>query len=361
MMEDNAYMRLAEALDALPNGFPPTEDGAELRLLTKLFTPDEAELAAQLRFAKETPEAIARRLGRDKGAIRQELKGLARKGLIAAGKTPEGLAYGLLPFVVGIYEMQAGRVDVELASLFEDYYQVAFGRALAIEPSVHRVIPVNESVRMDLAIEPFESVSDIVARAKAWGVLDCICRTQTMLVGKPCIHPLDVCMTMSRVPGAFDNNPVIQALSQEEALATLERAARAGLVHSVSNNQEGLWYICNCCTCSCGILRGLSELGIANAVAHSSFVNSVVDETLCTACGLCLEYCQFEALSLDGFEIQVDEVRCVGCGVCVQFCQDEVLALVERPLDAVKPVPATEAEWRARRAVARGIEWKQMI
>ena len=41
-MIDTPYQRLAERLDALPNGFPPTADGVELRLLAKLFTPEEA-------------------------------------------------------------------------------------------------------------------------------------------------------------------------------------------------------------------------------------------------------------------------------------------------------------------------------
>jgi len=44
-MSKNPYKRLAERLNALPNGFPPTEDGAELRLLEKLYTPEEAALA----------------------------------------------------------------------------------------------------------------------------------------------------------------------------------------------------------------------------------------------------------------------------------------------------------------------------
>ena len=54
IMDDHSYKRLAEHLDALPNGFPPAEDGAELCLLAKLFTPEEAALAAQLRLTLET-------------------------------------------------------------------------------------------------------------------------------------------------------------------------------------------------------------------------------------------------------------------------------------------------------------------
>ena len=58
-MTPDPYKLLAERLDALPNGFPPTADGSELRLLEKLFTPEEAELASQLRLTLETPERLA--------------------------------------------------------------------------------------------------------------------------------------------------------------------------------------------------------------------------------------------------------------------------------------------------------------
>lgn len=361
-MNTQPHKRLAERLDAMPNGFPATEDGAELRLLEALYTPAEALLVSQLRITKEPLEQIGQRIGEDPSSLRKQLKGLARRGLIAAGMTPEGeLGYGLLPFVVGIYEMQIGRIDETLAKLFEDYYYKAFGQMLSISPAVHRVIPVNESVRMNLEVKPFESAAEIIADAKSWGVLDCICRKQKALIGEPCGHPVDVCMALSSKPDAFERNPVIKGLTQEEAMATLQRAASAGLVHSVSNNQEGLGYICNCCTCSCGILRGMSDLGIANVVARSAFVNTV-DETVCTGCEICVDSCQFDALTLsDEFFIHVNEARCVGCGVCVPNCIEDALALVKRPDEELKPIPVTEAEWARERAYARGLDLRNIM
>ena len=44
-MTVDPYRRLAERLDALPAGFPATADGAELRVLAVLFTPEEAAQA----------------------------------------------------------------------------------------------------------------------------------------------------------------------------------------------------------------------------------------------------------------------------------------------------------------------------
>lgn len=354
-MSENVYKRLAQLLDSLPNGFPPTTDGSELRLLRKIFTPEEAELACLLRLGRETPNQIAARNGGDPDKLRKQLKGMAKRGLIGIGRTEEGVGYGLIPFVVGIYEYQVARLDEEMAQLFEDYYQHAFGQVLSIRPAVHRVIPVQESVHMDMEVQPFESAAEILANSKAWGVLDCICRKQKALIGDPCEHPLDVCMALSQKPGAFDQSPVVKALTQEQALDTLRRAANAGLVHSVSNSRSGIGYICNCCTCSCGILRGMAELGIANVVARSPFVNQV-DEDLCYGCELCLEYCQFDALTLEDDLAVVNEVRCVGCGVCVPSCPDGALVLVRRPADEISPTPGSETDWLQERALARGID-----
>ncbi|HSF81814.1 MAG TPA: 4Fe-4S binding protein [Anaerolineales bacterium] len=359
-MFSEAYKRLAERLDSLPNGFPPTEDGIELHLLSLIFTSEEAQLASHLRLGRETPEQIAARIGADPTGLRDQLKGMARRGLIGATRLEGGIGYGLIPFVVGIYENQVARLDAEMSRIFEDYYQRAFGQMLGIQPSVHRVIPVGESVRMDMEVRPYESAADILDNAQAWGVLDCICRKQKALIGDPCEHPLDVCMALSQKPGAFDQNPVIRAVTREQAQSTLQRAAAAGLVHSVSNSQSGLGYICNCCTCSCGILRGMTELGIANVVARSPFVNQV-EEELCYGCELCLDYCQFEALTLEDGLAAVNQIRCVGCGVCVPSCPDKALSLVRRPAEEVLVTPANEMAWLQERAQARGLDLHSLM
>lgn len=358
-MSMEAYRKLARHLDALPNGFPSTESGVELRLLARIFSPDDADLAAQLRLTLETPAQVADRLGDDPRELGTRLKSMARRGQIAVARTEQGLVYGALPFVFGIYENQVGSLDREIAQLFEDYYQEAYGRELARQPQLHRVIPVEEAVQAGIEIRPYESAAEILSQAKAWGVLDCICRTQKALIGDPCPHPVDVCMAFSQAPNAFDRHPVIRGLTLEEARGVLRRAAEAGLVHSVSNSQQDVIYMCNCCTCSCGILRGLAELGIANAVARSAFVTRVEEED-CVGCDLCLDRCQFKAMSLDGV-IHIDAGRCVGCGVCALACPEGALHLVRRDTAEVLAPPHDEADWRRQRAKARGLDLKAVL
>lgn len=365
-MIDNPYKKLAIRLDTLPNGFPQVKNGAEIRLLKKLFTPDEAELAAALLITPEIPEKIAIRLASsetknwDLITIKKSLKEMARKGLIKAEKNKSGLAFGLLPFVVGIYEFQLGRIDEELARLFEEYYRQAFGETLSIKPAFHRVVPIGENIRNDMEVLPYENVTDIIKSAQSWGVIDCICRVQKELIGDPCNHPKEVCMVLGSHSGSFDNNKDIKALSLQEAMDTLHLAADAGLVHSVSNTQEGIWYICNCCTCSCGILRGMSDLGVANVIAKSSFLCQVEKE-ICIVCETCIEYCQFGALYLEGGVIQISQVSCVGCGVCIPHCEELALKLVRRSETDIVDIPKTEADWQIQRAEVRKIDFDLIL
>jgi Na+-translocating ferredoxin:NAD+ oxidoreductase subunit B len=352
-MDMSSYKQLAERLNSLPNGFPATDDGRELKLLAKIFTPEEAELAAQLSPALESVEEIAARTGRNGADLRKQLKHMSRGGLIEAGRKDGTLAFKLMPFVVGIYEMQNSRMDAELAQLFEDYFKSTYGEVLAVQPQFHRVIPVNETVRNTMEVRPFESAAEIVNAMQSWGVWDCICRKQKALIGQACEHPIDVCMVLDPRPNAFEGSPLFHALTRDEAMETLHRAAEAGLVHSVSNDQQGVYYICNCCTCSCGILRGMAELGIANVVAGSAFVNQV-DEALCSGCEDCISSCQFNALEMDGLLAKVNAVRCVGCGVCVLACSTGALGLVRRPDEEVLRVPVDHGEWNSQRAAARG-------
>jgi Na+-translocating ferredoxin:NAD+ oxidoreductase RNF subunit RnfB len=173
-------------------------------------------------------------------------------------------------------------------------------------------------------------------------------------------------MTFSQRPGAFDGSSVVKALTKEEAYATLKRAADAGLVHSVSNNIEAdsfiSHYICNCCTCSCGILRGIAETKMSNVIARSAFVNQV-DPELCAGCEICVEYCQFDAISLAPADlfIKIDKNRCVGCGVCVPKCPEEALSLVRRPEDEILAIPKSHQDWMEQRAAARGIDLRDTL
>ena len=47
-MATDVYERLAQHLDDMPAGYPSTESGVEMRILRRLFTPEDAELTLHL-------------------------------------------------------------------------------------------------------------------------------------------------------------------------------------------------------------------------------------------------------------------------------------------------------------------------
>jgi len=359
-MSETVYRKLAQTLDAIPNGFPATESGVELRLLARIFAPEEAALAAVMRLDLEPAAEIAARAGVDPQTAYATLKAMARKGQISAGRAGGQLAFGLLPFIVGIYEEQLPRLDKELATLFEQYYQEARGIFTRHGPAVHRVIPVEEAVPAGVEIYLYEQASALLENAQAWGVRDCICRVQQKLIGKGCDRPVENCLVFAPVAGVFDHSETTRAITHGEALRILREAEDAGLVHSPGNFRDGHFYICNCCTCCCGVLRNVAEFGMPTAIARSDFY-AVVDADACAGCGDCLERCQFGALAVPDDVCVVDVARCVGCGLCATVstgryaCPADALHLARRPAGVVPPPPADLVDWMTQRAQERGL------
>jgi ferredoxin len=323
--------------------------------LAKIFSPEEATLASVMQWMREPADEIAARAGVDPRAAYRTLKTMARKGQIRAGRQDGKLAFGLIPFVVGIYEEQLPRLDQELAELFEQYFQETRGIVAYHAPPIQRVIPVEEAIPAGIDIYPYERAVELLEGAKAWGVRDCICRTQQKLIGKGCDQPVENCLIFAPVEGAFAHSKTTRAITKEEALRVLHEAEDAGLVHSPGNYQDGNYYICNCCTCCCGVLRSVAEFSVPNAIARSDFA-AVVDVDSCAGCGDCLARCQFGAMSLPEDVCEIDAGSCVGCGLCATVCPSEALHLARRPQDEVSPPPVDHEAWMAQRTRARGLD-----
>jgi Na+-translocating ferredoxin:NAD+ oxidoreductase RNF subunit RnfB len=359
-MDQDVYRRLASRLDAIPNGFPRTKSGVELRLLAKMFTAEEAALASEMRLRPEAPEVIAQRVGKDSAATRALLMTMTREGLIRSTGRGEEIKFGLLPFMVGIYEFQIGRLDAEEASMIEEYAETLAKEVMGVPPSLHLVIPAEKSIPFEVQVFPYEQASQLLERSKSFGVRKCICRLQRSLVGKPCSHNVENCLVFAPIEGAFKGNPDIRAITKEEALDILRESEEEGLIHSSSNVREGQMYICNCCTCCCAFMRGIVQFGVENSFAKSDFLAAVGTE-LCTGCESCLGRCQFGALTVADGVSHVNGKRCAGCGLCVVSCPSKALRLVRKPEEETRVPPKDLAEWTAERAKIRGVSLQNIL
>ncbi len=336
------------------------EDGTHLRILEWIFTPEEADLASKLKIIGETAEDIASRLNLDKEEVKERLDTMDSKGQIIAFYTKEGKKYALLEWIVGIYEEQLFRMDEEFAKLTNEYFKKAKHKGLMTsKPAVHRVIPVNKVIKTEIEVHPFEEVERFIKEAKSWGIRDCICKVQQRLVGKECNYSESVCLNFAPVENYFQNDKNTKPITKEESYEILRHAESVGLVHSTRNTQDATFYICNCCTCCCAILRGLTEFEQPHAFAKANYVMTV-NEDLCVGCETCLDRCQFEALEIVDGICNVNN-RCVGCGVCALVCPEDALQLEKRKIDEIEEHPVTTKEWTEKKAKARKIDLSELM
>jgi len=350
---NNDYKKLAEELDRIPNGFPRTESGVELKLLAKLFTPEDAALASSLSLEPRSLKEIAEANGLEEAETKTRLISMVKRGLIDLKREEgRGFVFHLIPMVVGFYERQNAKIDKEFAQLFEQYYHERFHETMLSQPSVHRIIPLEKAIPVDIDVMPYEKASTYLDRAQSWGVLDCICRVQKRLIGQGCNHTVKNCLVFSPKPGAFQKTEEIETISHEEALRILAEADREGLVHSINNAQTEVYYVCNCCTCSCGVLRGMVEYGSENSIARSDFY-AVSDPDLCSGCEICLDRCSFNAITMEDGLCQVERSSCYGCGLCISTCDTGALSLVQKSSEELAPPPSDDEAWRRIRAASR--------
>lgn len=333
------YQRLAHALDRLPHGYPATESGVELSILRKIFSPEDAEMALRLKALPETAAMIARRLRRPTDEMRGILDGMAERGQIFKLKMRGRDHYGLAPFVVGIWEFQLHRLDRELAELFEEYAPTLLGSLGGVAPALARVVPVNRRIDAKAEILPYDDLRKMMESCNSFRVADCLCRKEQALLGEPCHHTSETCMSFSREPDAYEGMPEWgRLITRDEALALLERVEDEGLVHCTYNFQREPFFVCNCCSCCCGFLRALTEHDAPYMLARSNYV-SQIDADTCTECGDCTSgRCPTDSISAAGETYTVDQQRCLGCGVCAVACEYDAIRLVPRP-DAEQMTP----------------------
>ncbi len=352
---NDVYKRLAAKLDGLPNGFPATDKGVELKILQKIFTPDEAEMALRMRPIPETAEAVAERVGKPLDEIRAMLDRMAKRGEIGSAKMKGAQVFMLVPFVVGIFEFQLNRLDKELSDLLHEYAPTLLGTLGEFEPAVMRVVPLNIQIDAEHQVKPYEDLRQAMEKAKSFQLMECICRKEQALQGHKCRTDTEVCLAFANHENAYDKYPLGRIITKDKALDVLAKADKDGLVHSTYNVQKGQMFVCNCCSCCCGMIRGVNHFGAPHLMAKSNYVANI-DQDACEACGICAEErCPMTAISEDDGVYVVQPDQCIGCGACTTGCPTEAITLVRKPESEQDEPPKNIVDWYMKRAANRGV------
>ena len=343
------YRELQQHLHTLPVGYPATKSGVEIRLLKRVFTPEEAKIATFLKFSKDNLESLddiyvrVKDLGYSKKELENHLNNMVRKGAIEAIKKEGKRFYSLAMFIIGTFEYQVNKLTKEYV---EDLHQyMAEGlmmEAGSTQISQLRVVPVEESVTPSLNIANFEDINAILNSMEGPFVsVNCVCRQGMELIEKPCKNTsrMDVCMGIGDFAQMYIDEGWGKEISKDEALEILKKNQEEGMIIQPGNAQKPDFF-CSCCTCCCEGLQGIKMLpNPADFVTTNYFAE--VDPELCDACETCIEICQMDAITMNGTST-VSRQRCIGCGNCVAKCPSEALSLQKK--DQVMSPPETEAD-----------------
>jgi ferredoxin len=346
VMAKNVYERLAQHLDKLPGGFPPSPSGVELRLLKRLFTPKEAKLAVHLTLDREEARIIARRAKLALDEAEQRLREMARKGLIFSIETEGAPAlYQAVPWVIGIYEFQLNNAD---ESFFRDVNEYVSTRSKVSRPQPipqMRTIPIERSIEPHLETLPYERAEELVKAHKKFAVAPCICRLKAEKTGAGCDAPRETCLMFGDWADYYVRNGLARYIDRAEVMEILAMADKANLVLQPSNSKEVI-VICCCCGCCCGILTRIKLHPRPSELVASPFRARHNPES-CKGCGACVDRCQMNALILEGEKVVLNSLRCIGCGLCASTCPTGSLTLVRKPASEQIKMPINmDATWR---------------
>jgi NAD-dependent dihydropyrimidine dehydrogenase PreA subunit len=348
-MDDNdgIYDQLRKKLSQWPVKLPSSPD--ILTILKMLYKPEEVKFILSNVFTapyqdKKTAQMIADTLRKPKDEIETLLDDLANRGLVLRyhDDRDQNTYYSLLPVLPGFFEFYlVGEPDEnerkKFSKAFERYYKELL--AAEIGASAYpwiRVLLAEKNLEVKIELDPtpeilsFEKVSEYIRTSRKIALMNCACRIKSR-----CEHPLETCLCFDYYADYMVGRGLARYLGVEEAVEKLKEFEASGLVHTTTNCQRRPQFICNCCSCSCLVLRGFTELHNPRCFTSSNF-QPEINEDNCNGCQICVEICPMGAIKISNIDLEreddnkryvIDEERCIGCGLCASNCEQEAVIL----------------------------------
>jgi hypothetical protein len=235
--ELESYRNLQQHMDTQPIGYPPTESGIELKVLKHLFTQEEAEIASNMNYVPEKLKLLSRKLkkaGLSIIELEEKLDKMFEKGTIMRIEREGIVYYWNIPFVIGIYENQVGRLTkefyIDADEYIKDYFKGAYNTTAV--PQL-RVIPIEEIITPEQSIANYDELRTVIENSDGIiGIMECICRQGKDLIGEPCKKSdlREVCFSFRTSAKEMHERGAARLINKEEALSILKKVEEAGFV-----------------------------------------------------------------------------------------------------------------------------------
>ncbi len=351
-----SYQQLTHRLNLCPQGSPPSK--LLNRILTLLFSEEEAERVSLLPIKPFTAEQAARNWRIPIAEAKQTLQQLARRALLVDIQLEDSVSYVLPPPMAGFFEfaLMRTREDIDqklLSELYEQYISVEedFVRELFLtgETQLGRVFVHESAVSSEQALHVlgYDKATAVIEAADDIGVGLCYCRHKRQHQGRACSAEMDICMTFNNVASSLIRSDYARKIDRSECKELLHKAYEQNLVQFGENVQNDISFICNCCSCCCEALLAAQRFGYERPVHTSNFIAGV--GTGCSGCGQCLPVCPVKVIALEAEQVDgsgrkqavIDLELCLGCGVCVRNCRLGALTMQPRASRVITPVNST--------------------
>ncbi len=175
-------------------------------------------------------------------------------------------------------------------------------------------------------IEDVEKIFEMVAGAVR---LPCVCRRVTTgnMNARYCYG-----LTMDKqLMESLDDSFSLELLTREEALDSIRKLDKEGLVHSVwTFKTPFIGGLCNCDQ-DCMAYRITHARADYPIMFRAEWVAEVSSGD-CNGCRQCMRRCQYGAIrySSDNKKVVIDPTACYGCGACRALCQRSAIKLLPR-------------------------------
>lgn len=345
---DDVYYRLGVRLNEHPVKMLLIEP--YFKILEEFYTPDEAEVGAKFPIGAFSAAELSERYGQDPASFTRMLESMADKGLIFVLKGEGGARkYTLTQFVPGVveYQLMRGRdtpKDRKIARMLKEFMEGEMRDlmdAVMKDPEMvkqmmpdapARIITVESQLPRTTEIYSYEKLSAMIEREMCFSAAACYCRHHKYLLDDPCKIegvPKHSCLLVGEAADYAIDRGFGKRITKEEAREILLLCEKAGLMHNVGNYADRAFFVCNCCRCCCEFLATAKRAQSNAVLEYANFVVQA-NRDLCSGCGVCIDRCQMDALSLSDGVISVNEKMCFGCGNCAAACPTECLSVVRR-------------------------------
>jgi len=318
IMENDVYQKLTRKVGIEQSKYVP-------EIWKILCSPEEAAL---LNALPATAQDLAECFGKTTDDIERMTRLLFRKGVLYEGSKGYHMSRNIVQFHDSTTlwpEAPQELIKTWRLYIEEEYPDFHAFRVSSNRPPIFRVVPINEKIETKSRVLAYEDAVSILEKASNLAVANCPCR---MIMGN-CDKPLETCLQMNKGADYAVKQGTGRKITLEEAKSILVKAEEAGLVHMTGNRADIGTVICNCCSCCC-IALSFERNNAAGSLwgqVNPSRYRSIVDQDVCTGCGLCVDACPMKNIALNAAgQVQAGSA-CLGCGICTHVCPEDALYL----------------------------------